>query len=197
MIELIDLARTRLSSEDADDLRSLLKLLVNQPFIEFRVSYGDELQIHLGEERLCEHPRRRGTVMGTYVVTTRASSWSLLSGTQSVLITSDPEVETSTEAREASPNQKEIHVIESTSYIAPRSTVRAASPFATKYGFGLSLKFADSSEFFLVPSAPEPGDAEDPIADWEVLTPSEHLLKAGPGLTWSYLPDSSTSEDVA
>lgn len=197
MIELIDLTKTRLGSDDADDLRSLLRLLANQPFLKFRVSYGDELHIHLGGERFCKYPRGRGTVMGTYVVTTRASAWSLLSGTHSVLLASDTDIVNSANAEGTGVNQEDIHIVESKDYIAPGSTVQAANPFVTKYGFGLALKFTDSSEFFLVPSAPEPEDAEDPIADWEVLMPGEHLLKVGPGLTWSYSPDSSKTEDAA
>ena len=66
-----------------------------------------------------------------------------------------------------------------------------------EHGFGLSLKFTHCSEFFLIPSAPEPEDNDFPIANWEVLTPSEHLLKVGPGPTWSYVLDSSTDEGVA
>ena len=197
MIELVDLAKIRVGSDDADELRSLLKQLVNQPFVAFRVSYGDELQIHLGETRVSKYPKGRGMTLGTYIVTTRASAWSLLSGTRSVLLTNATEAEAASESGGPNPNQQNIHVIESNSHIAPGSTIQSATPFVTKHGFGLSLKFTDSSEFFLTPSAPEPEDDEFPIADWEVFTPREHLLKVGPGPTWSYMLDSSSPEDGA
>ena len=197
MIELIDLAKTRLDSDDANDLRSLLKQLINQPFVAFRVSYGDELQIHLGETHLSKHPKGREMMLGVYIVTTRASAWSLISGTRSVLLTNATEAEPSTESKMLTSNHQNIHVIESASYITSGSTIQSATPFVTKHGFGLSLKFTDCSEFFLTPSAPEPEDDEFPIADWEVFTPREHLLKVGPGPTWSYMLDSASPEDGA
>jgi len=152
------------------------------------------LQIHLGETRLSKYPQGREMMLGVYIVTTRASSWSLISGTQSVLLTNDMGAELSTKSEMLTSNHQEIHIVESASSIVPGSTIRSATPFMTKHGFGLSLKFTDSSEFFLTPCASEPEDAEFPIADWEVFTPREHLLKVGPGPTWSYLLDSSTDE---
>ncbi len=192
MIDLIDLAKVRAQSTDLDDLQLVLKQLIGQPFLSFRISYGDELRIHLGEGRPLDHPRLKGMVSGSHVIGTRASSWSVRSEPQAVLLTCDAGDPDGEETKVPSERSRDIHIIEAGTYIAPGTILRLATAINVKGGYGLWLKFTDDSEIFVIPPPPGPPTPEDiewPVADWEVITPNERLLVVGPGRSWSY-PDS-------
>jgi len=192
MIEMTDLAKVRLQSVDIDDLQTILSQIIGQPFLAFHVSYGDELQIHLGEGRPASHPRMKGIFYGSYIIGTRASSWSVRSEPQAVLLTCDAGDPDGEETKVPSERSRDIRVIEAGTYIAPGTILRLATAINVKGGYGLWLKFIDDSEIFVIPPPPGPPTSEDiewPVADWEVITPNERLLVVGPGRSWSY-PDS-------
>jgi len=77
MIEILDFKSIQESSEDRRELQSLLRQVLGQPFLFFRVSYGDELTVHLGEARNHSHPKMKGRRKGSYIISARASCWYL------------------------------------------------------------------------------------------------------------------------
>src|SRR5947209_8597830 len=88
MIELIDLKETRCDRSDLSDLQNLLKQLVGQPFLFVRVSYGDELRLHLGDMQGYSNAKMQGRTRGSYIVGARGSSWIVYSAPRHVLATS-------------------------------------------------------------------------------------------------------------
>ena len=60
MIDLVDLKEIRYECSDLTDLQALLKQLIGQPFQFFRVAYGDELRLHLGNLRGYSNAKMRG-----------------------------------------------------------------------------------------------------------------------------------------
>lgn len=91
--------------------------------------------------------------------------------------------------------------LESGAWIEPGSRVLSASPFVVRPadGIGLSLRLSDGSSLSVLPAIP---DADEPderllpeVADWELLSPIG-LLKAGPGLKWSFEPKGSGPADT-
>ena len=188
MIDLIDLAKARVQSTDLDDLQAVLKPLIGQPFLSFRISYGDELRIHLGVRRRLRHPRLEGMVSGSHIIGTRASGWSVRSASQAVILVCDAEDPEGGEAQTPSERSRDIRVIESSTYLAPGTTLRTASAVPVKGGLGLALRFTDDCEVFVIPPPPEPSAPEDLgslVVDWEIMTPNERLLTVGPGRSWS------------
>jgi hypothetical protein len=197
MIELIDLKETRSECSDLSDLNALLKQLVGQPFLFFRVSYGDELRLHLGDLQGYSNPRMQGRTRGSYIVGARASSWIVSSASQHVLLTSGDEGAGRSETP-ATARSVDIETIETGGFITPGSLVTAAGADRSAPGFSLQLRFSDGSTAYIRPMAgPDEAEPEGEerstdageieIADWEILTPHQRILKVGPGPLWSYL----------
>jgi hypothetical protein len=86
MIEVLDFKAIQVFSEDRRELQSLLRQLMGQPFLFFRVSYGDELTLHLGQARSYPHPRMKGRRKGSYILSARASHWFFRPNTQPVML---------------------------------------------------------------------------------------------------------------
>jgi hypothetical protein len=61
-------------------------------------------------------------------------------------------------------------------------------------GYRLTLYFSDQFTIEVVPSRESSGEFPD-IADWELFTPQERILVAGPGPVWQYR--SSTAKRAA
>ena len=180
MIRSIDLTRLRSNSSDIADLRAVLQQLVGQPFLALRISYGDELQVHLGEPRT---PRRHrsGKVVGSYIIGTRASAWTFRSGTRAWRMA------TRTDARGAI---ADIRTIERADRVSPGATVtHLMVPDATDR-ITLALTWSDQSTVDVLSSVPESmtKDEDDPpLADWEIFTPNQRLVTVGPGRVWALL----------
>ncbi len=179
MVEVVDLTAVRPHGPgDPAGLRAYLQQLVGEPFLFAARSYGDELRLHFGEARERKSARRPGQVRGSYILGLRASGWVVkpAAGTR-VVFSSDAEP-----AADAAPVLG----------LVPGTKVTAADPTRSAGGYGLALTFADGSSLVASPSAePDPTEIEClPVADWELLTPHDRVLTAGPGSAWGY--DSST-----
>lgn len=186
MIDVVDLKECRSDCRNLDELQAILKQLVGQRFRFFRVAYGDELRLHLGDVR----HSARGIESGSYVVAARASSWVVNSAPTATLLASGDA------AGCESPRRADIKVIEAGGYIDPEAILLSAKPVAGRSEFMLLLHFSDGSNAFLGPDVPESvsDDEAEPdgteISDWEILTPHSRILIVGPGCRWSY--DDST-----
>lgn len=182
-------------STDLDELRPLLSRLVGKPFLLFRASYGDELALHLGEAVPYANLRMNDQVKGTYIVTSRASSWILEPGTPpGRLFTSDDSLMVSPSAHA---RKLELREIETCPTIHPRAIVVDAFAEATRSGILLSLLFSDGSSLLVRPirSPDAEGDDEGPLSDWEIFMPRHRVLKAGPGPSWSYTDSQAKPND--
>jgi hypothetical protein len=197
MIELIDLKETRRECSDLSDLNALLKQLVGQPFLFFRISYGDELRLHLGVMQGYSNPKMQNLTRGSYIVGARGSSWIVFSAPRHVLATSGDAGSGRSETP-ATARSVDIKTIETGGFITAGSIVTTAGADRSAPGFSLQLRFSDGSTAYIRPmpgpDEVEPGGEEAAtdvgameIPDWEVLTPHQRILKVGPGPRWNYL----------
>lgn len=195
MLGTLDLREVKAPSGDRASLRAHLQMLVGQPFLHLRFSYGDELALHLGPPR---DGRARGgvrSVKGSYIVAARASSWLLRTeGPPTVVVGTSP----------AGPptgfQSLTTRDVERPALIRPGSLVVLAEPIALDgpggggLGFGGSFALSDGSSLLILPDSAETSgedDEGDEIADWEVFTPYQRYLRVGPGATWAYLPSAT------
>ena len=206
MIEVTDLKEICFESSDLGDLRTLLRQLIGQPFRFFRVSYGDELRLHLGSLVELPNPRTKRLLRGSYVLGARSSAWFVTSAPRSMLLASDDvHVRTS-----PGPNRVvDIRQIEVGNYISPGAIVVGVMADLALPGFILNLLFNDGSTVFIGPNFEEPKDEADEareiqegepevdleISDWELLTPHSRILRSGPGGRWCYLDSNLRKSD--
>ena len=73
MLATVDLRGVQTRSADSELLQAYLQQMVGQPFLHFRFSYGDELNLHLGQPRPYSSPKLAHLVKGSYVLGARAS----------------------------------------------------------------------------------------------------------------------------
>lgn len=163
----------RLETELAAHVRGL-------PYLFARSIYGNELTLHFGTEREHTHPKLKGKVRGTHVLSVRGSGWLLGSGVRPVMIGCG-----FIPMPLASEERKPFNVtaLESGALIGRGAKVERATPLAVEPGnaIGLRLDLDDGSWFMVVPTPPEKdGDDLPEPSDWELLTPSR-VLRVGPG----------------
>jgi hypothetical protein len=199
MIEMLDFKAIQALSDDPRELHSLLRQLMGQPFLFFRVSYGDELTLHLGEAKGYSHPRMKGRHKGSYILGARASHWYLRPDSEPVMLVGadDREPELSSRGR-----RLDIREIESRPIVEPSSVVASVEVLPSARGFGLMLPLSDRSTLIVLPAPPSPsvegeGEAVEgkDLADWELFTPHDRYLRVGPGHRWSYLESNKPAGD--
>ena len=188
---LIDLSQAQApSSDQLPGLYAYLAQLAGEPFRFARVSYGDELTLHFGDLKPARSPKLKDKPYGTYILGLRGSPWVLKSGSEPVVVTAGILIDPTPAAFGTSLRKEEL---ESKKLIEPESRVLTAAPFVVKPvdRFGLQLRMSDGSTLSVLPTIPEPDEPGDEglpkLADWELLSP-RGLLRAGPGLEWSYEP---------
>ncbi len=192
---LIDLRNVpRQSSDDFAGLQAMLAQLVGELFQFARVSYGDELTLHFGNLRPATLPKLHKQPYGAFILGLRGSPWILKAGTEPLVLTAGVSLG-SVPTILGRPISKEE--LESKPFIEPESRLLGAIPFVVRpvNGFALQLRLSDGSSFLVLPTAPDSDDSEEEtlpeLADWELLSPWG-LLKAGPGLKWSFEPASES-----
>jgi len=174
--------------EVASTLQAYRAMLVGEPFQFARVSYGDELTLHFGDLRPARSAKLKGKPYGAFILGVRGSAWIIKSGAFPLVLTAGVALER-IPPELGHPLSKEV--LEAQPFITPGSRVISATPFDIKTvaGFGLQVALSDGSSLVVIPTmqGPEqPGDESLPeLADWEVLSPYR-ILKAGPGLSWSF-----------
>lgn len=185
-----DLRRAVPSSTDLEALELQLTALVDQPVVNFRITYPDELVLDLGAVQTYQSPKLAGKSRGAFVLGTVASSWRLqLPDPPYILERRVPPEEdasdplTTDQKREIQQLGTALHgrLVASVAVRPDRSSSTGAD------GIRLTIRFSDDSTFAIIPS-PSPDEPPDGLPDWELLTPFAHELRAGPGLRWSYLP---------
>ena len=193
MLAMIDLRGEQTKSSDPHQLQAYLQQLVGEPFLHLRFSYGDELALHFGTAREYDSPRMKHCVKGSYILGMRASNWHLKGSSPSVLVIGSAEDGGDTPGSATSTKEQ----LEAAAFIRPGSivvsaTVRPMTNPTMAAGYGVSLVLSDGSAFLVTPEAIHSESPESDIADWELFTPYERLLRAGPGMEWSYLPTRRT-----
>jgi hypothetical protein len=194
MIEILDFKAINADSSDPRELNALLRQLLGQPFLFFRVSYGDELTIHLGESLEYGHLRMKGHRKGSYILAARASNWYFRPNMQPRMFVgaNDLNPDVSSVAQRV-----EIREIEWRPLVEPGSVVAKMDVVPIAGGFILVLILSDRSTLMIEPSQPATADEsseEDPIADWELFTPHGRYLRVGPGDHWAYLASDGSTE---
>jgi hypothetical protein len=191
MIELLDFQVIKESSEDPNELTVLLTQLLGQPFLFFRVSYGDELALHLGESREYSHPKMKHLRKGSYILSARASAWYMRPDSQPIMYAGAGDL---TDDATSVSQKVDIREIESRPLVKPGEVVARVDLLPSSDGFGLALVLSDRSTLIIVPPSAPPSmdaddDEEDNVADWELFTPYHRYLRVGPGPRWAYLAD--------
>ena len=189
MIELLDFQNINNLSGSLGELRALLRQLLGQPFLFFRISYGDELTVHLGESREYPHPKMRRRRKGSHVLGARASAWYFRPGSQPIMFAG---VEDSRFDAPSVAEKIDIREVESRSLVEVDSVVSRVEVLPSPEGFGLALVFSDRSTLIIVPVPDSPmsgpvDDEREDVADWELFTPYNRYLRVGPGPRWAYL----------
>jgi hypothetical protein len=193
MIGRVDPRSPRESSSDPLELRGYVQQLVGEPLLFLRVSYGDELTLHIGRPRQYRSRRMAHLTKGSYVIGARASLWFLRTQSPPTVV-----IGTTNLAASASRHLKPLtpEELESSDLMKPGTRILVADAITVGsgtergYAFGMSLLLEDGASLTVLPSPPL---RSDDIADWEVFTPYERCLSVGPGLNWSYLPSHTAS----
>jgi hypothetical protein len=175
-------------------LHECLLPLVGEPFQLLRVSYGDEVTLHLGPLRAARSPKVKHQY-GSYIISLRASSWIAKSTVGKVLFS----LSESTHPAAVFGDEMTNAELEAQPLIQPGSLLLSALPFLIREpeSIGLQLHWSDGSTIFIQPnnevefSPPQPEDLPA-IADWEVTMPAGHL-SVGPGPHWEYVPERTTT----
>jgi len=166
------------------------KLLREQPFCFFRIAYGGELQIHLGEIREFPSARLRRRERGSYVLGTRASAWVVYSKGESTLLASDRDAVAGLVDQAGPGVGADARLIEEGDYVPAGTAVKDVALHRVHDGVGLRLRFLDGSRVDVLPTDADREDAsdgaDDELPDWELLDADSHLLSVGPGVKWSY-----------
>jgi hypothetical protein len=167
-----------------------LQQIVGLPFLAFHQTYGEELTLHLGTPVEPVSPKLGRRVRGSYVLTFRASVWTLLSGSRHSFVFADSGLEPDPEVG----RRLELGELEQLPPIGVGSPVVVAAPFLAEDtgGIGLLLSFADRSRLVVRPGPAAAGEGAvtdlPEIADWELFTPVGMYLRVGPGRQWDYRP---------
>ena len=153
MIELLDFQNINNLSGSLGEFRALLRQLLGQPFLFFRISYGDELTVHLGESREYPHPKMRRRRKGSHVLGARASAWYFRPSSQPIMFAGveDPKSDAPSVAQKV-----DIREIESRPLVEVGSVVSWVDVLPSSEGFGLALVFSDRSTLIIVPGPDSP-----------------------------------------
>jgi len=201
-MEKVDITEVVESSFNVPLLNLLIKQLIGEPFLFFRISYGGELTLHMGEAKRYAHPKMKHLTKGSYILGARASSWVVRSAPTSTLLTSSEGVAYHRRNNVVDPDHRiALRSIETIKTIEAGSLVVAAECVGYSPGLLLRLKFSDGSEVMILPlsDSSEQSGGDEPanpaeqievsdveLPDWELFTPHNRVLKVGPEHRWSY-----------
>lgn len=178
-------------SEDIRGLRAYLSQLIGEPFLFVRESYGDELTFHFGREVASPPIRGRSFSEGTYILNPRASIWSAKSAAWDAFLCGDAIPSTAA-------TLVTLGDLERTPPITIGDRIDGVEVrVVSGIGIELALRFGDDSVLWVQPCL-DPDDPTRDLADWELFTPYQHWIKAGPGVIWEYaesdrIPGSSST----
>ncbi|MEB3338699.1 MAG: hypothetical protein VKJ46_14615 [Leptolyngbyaceae bacterium] len=166
-----------------------LKQLIDQPLLQLRFSYGDELTLHFGNPQQYSSPKLQHLVKGSYIIGARASPW-LLFNPDGIFLGYDEE---KSEFQSISRRVNKQEIKTNVNLIQSGTLIDAADLFTIQdlenaWGFGLWLHLANGSLLLIIPNSGKEKILQDEeVADWEIFMPNNLYLRVGPGLKGSYL----------
>lgn len=195
MLQSIDLTGTQQANADLELLRAYLQQLVNQPFLHFRFSYGDELSLHFGSPRKYASKRLAHLSKGSYIIAARASNWYLsVTNPPTMIVGRSNMLAAAASTMPVTKQQLESSTfVQKGARIVAMDAVAVSSATQSRSGYALTILLSDGTSLSIAPDVDEALGEDDNIADWEIFTPYERRIVAGPGLQWSY----SSTKDPA
>ena len=175
-------------------LRSYLRELEGQPFLFLRFSYGDELNLHFGEEKPYRSKAMTGLVKGSHILSTRASKWHLsgLFGTRPLDFATPRGVRENERKEELERAGALLRGTQIKSVQAFRELPDGRHQSCLSVTFGLipGAPLARVSYAKLTIEAPEEKKgslAREAVPIWELLIPKGHLVMKSNG-RWCFSP---------
>jgi hypothetical protein len=159
----VNIVKQVTKATDLEQLREIANRVIGQPCWRASLSYGDELNLHIGARIPYSQKSLAGKEKGEWILGTRGTPWKLDSLSETLTISEDtPEV-----------IKQKAHAIEGTTITS----------FETSYPeLALTITFDNGCKLALMPS---PEDDFD-LPYWEMFTPHGMILKVGPSTMWSY-----------
>jgi hypothetical protein len=152
--------------QDLQILREIVRPLLGQICWSIEVSYGDELNFHIGEQIPYTNKKLKNHKRGSWVFGTRGTDWKLIYQDR-VITSSVLNVETF---------EQEIKVVEGSKI----------SNFDIHYpSLVLTITFSNNYHLIILPDLE---DDDSAVAYWELFTPDHMVIEFNPRFTWSYLP---------
>lgn len=152
-------------SQDVERIRAITQGLVGETCWQARLTYGDELTLHLGEKRPIPHPLLAGKFEGSWILGTRATEWQLKCNGE-LIVNSESPIEVVKDKIRVLENARVVDFDNPTDQFYPPSR----------------LQFSNGCELLLnifVPNDPE-------LAYYELFTPDHMLLTVGGATPWAY-----------
>ena len=187
MVAVIDFRSTApVTRGDLTGLNPYLSQLISEPFLFARESYGGELTLHFGREIELKPFRGLRLTEGTHILCLRASVWAVKSVPWGASVSSED-----ADVRPGG-GLVSLRELEARPLVTPgeriiRIDARAFHGVGWPGGIELGLWFSDNS-FLEVRPRYDPDDPVHDLADWELFTPYNRYIKAGPGVQWEYSP---------
>ena len=181
--------RTR---DDIRGLRPYLFQLVGEPFLFARESYGEELTLHFGREVEQRGIRGRRLTEGTHILTLRASAWAAKSVPWAAYVTDDV---VATGGVPVTLNEVEQRPLVTPGERVLSIEARTFRGIGWPGGIELGIRFSDGSFLEITPRH-DPAEPDSDLADWELFTPYQRYIKAGPGVQWEYAPSDQPPGDA-
>ncbi|GFE68255.1 hypothetical protein [Chroococcus sp. FPU101] len=147
-------------------LRKIVSPIITLICWSVRISYGDEVKLHIGDKVPYSSKKLIYLEKGSWVFGTRGTDWKLLYQDQ-VITSSVLNVETF---------EQKIKVIEGSKI----------SDFDIHYpSLVLTITFSNNYHLIILPDLE---DDDSDVAYWELFTPEHMVIEVNPRFTWSYLP---------
>lgn len=150
-------------SEDLAEIKQIIKEIIGETCWSASISYGEELDLHIGDKIPYQEKSMRGKFKGSWILGSRCTNWELKLGDQVIVNSESEDI------------KDKISVMENQTI----TDINISYPELI-----LSLKFSNQYEFSIL------SDLEDDsgVSCWELFTPNHKLLQLEPNSVWSYLP---------
>ncbi len=149
---------------DLTELNEATRGVIGELCWAARLSYADELQLHMGDKRPYPSKRLGDQQKGAWILGSRGTTWKVLVA-NGVYITSDNDVELI---------RQKIPVME--------NQVVTAFDIEPEH-LSLTLTFGNGGQLVISPTLDD--DQWDGVPYWELFTPDQACVQVGPGKTWS------------
>jgi len=146
---------------DLNRLKQLVHGILGEVCWRINLSYGDELNLHIGAKIPYVRKAMIGQEKGSWILGSRETPWNLSFQSDTVVTSNTP----------SEVLREKVRVIENTTVIG----------FEVAYpSLALAITFSNDHQLVVSPNLE---DCDLPY--WELFTPDHMLLKVGPGAIWS------------